>query len=102
MTAEWIPITYRDFYDIPRMFVAQGADGTVLLFDCEFDEQKDDYASTYRIYRLSPAVVIPEHGSWKPIPDQGAFVGEIPVSSVEFDASRRTAINGLVLTHLTI
>ena len=40
----WANIQYRDFYDVPRIFVAD-YQGRLYLFDCPFDEALDDYPS---------------------------------------------------------
>ena len=49
---EWIDIVeYRDFSDVPRIFVIV-VDERTFLFDCPFDEQIDDYPDEYTVYEL--------------------------------------------------
>lgn len=50
----WIPIRYREFYDIPRAFVIENA-GELLLFDCPFDDVADSYGDSYTVIRLDPS-----------------------------------------------
>ena len=51
--SEWIDIhEYRDFYDVPRIFVID-VDGRIILFDCQFVDELDEYSDEYKIYELS-------------------------------------------------
>lgn len=47
----WIPIQYRDFYDIPRIFVMHHL-GDTFVFDCPFDDDADEYPEYYVVRRL--------------------------------------------------
>ena len=51
MTTTWLPIRYRDFYDLPRAVVVEFRD-EMYLFDCLFDREIDEYESTYTVYLL--------------------------------------------------
>ncbi|MBI3437578.1 MAG: hypothetical protein HY054_02795 [Proteobacteria bacterium] len=42
MSSEWLPIRYRDFWDLPRAFSVD-YDGKTYFFDCPFNESIDDY-----------------------------------------------------------
>lgn len=42
VTTHWLPITYRDYYDVPRMLVVR-FEGQAYLFDCPFDVALDEY-----------------------------------------------------------
>jgi len=47
-----IPIKqYRDFWDIPRIFLVEYGN-SLFLFDCEFDEQKEDYGNVFHVYLM--------------------------------------------------
>ena len=46
----WVQISYREFWDVPRMVVAWDQQHTY-LFDCPFDEMLDDYATDYGVLR---------------------------------------------------
>jgi hypothetical protein len=93
----WATIRYRDFYDIPRIFIA-AHDGTQYLFDCRFDDEIDDYSDRYRVYQL-PA--IPEddlEGSWDRLPERAVcLLGAIPVADVKFDPTKRQRIDTAVI-----
>ncbi len=62
---KWLPITYRDFYDVPRAFVV-AARGDWLFFDCPFDAAADEYRSDYAVYVLPGPP--PAEGSWSGVP----------------------------------
>ncbi|MBS1790162.1 MAG: hypothetical protein JST85_20730 [Acidobacteria bacterium] len=90
---EWTPIRYRDFYDLPRIFITS-YNGKNYLFDCPFDDELDDYPESYRVYQL-PALSEEElQGSWEHLPRLAvSLVGVIPVAEVQFDATKRERIN---------
>jgi hypothetical protein len=52
-----LPISYRDFWDLPRIFVVRHQ-GRFLLFDCRFDEVLEDYPDEYRIHILPDDAVV--------------------------------------------
>lgn len=91
-----ISIRYRDFYDVPRAFVVERA-GSLYFFDCPFDERADDYPDRYRVYRLDSALSPSlDKGSWESLANQGQFVGEVLATRVQFDPTRRAAIDDSV------
>lgn len=100
MTGSWLPIDYRDFYDVPRMIVVERG-GQLYLFDAPFDDAADNYADRYAVYRL-PESAREEirSDSWVGLPAAGQRVGDIPVSEVEFDETKRRLINDDVFSRL--
>ena len=44
-------IIYRDFWDVPRIFITRYRDKQY-LFDCSFDEWLEDYPQLYQVYVL--------------------------------------------------
>jgi len=98
MEREWLPIRYREFYDVPRIFVVDAGDAR-LVFDCPFDDELDDYRSAYRVYRLAPDADIPD-GSWIGLTDGAELAGQISVAAVTLDPTRRVAIDSAVLSFL--
>ncbi|HYR12146.1 MAG TPA: hypothetical protein VEQ60_30450 [Longimicrobium sp.] len=99
-TETWIPIRYRDFYDIPRAFVIQRGAET-LLFDCPFDDELDDYPEHYTVIRLEPgAAATLDQSSWHGLAGRGLLLGTVPTRQVRFDPTRRTAVDAAVLAHL--
>ena len=92
MNAQWLPITYRDFYDIPRAFIVE-REGQLYFFDCAFDEGRDDYPDEFHVYTLpSETRERLSAGSWSALAGSGELLGVIPVAQVQFDESRRHAI----------
>lgn len=92
-----LSIRYREFYDVPRIFLVELSRGT-LLFDCQFDDESDEYATTYVVYQV-PAIPVSElEGSWLEIRRFAtARLGTVPVSAVQFDETRRKSIDDAVL-----
>jgi hypothetical protein len=89
-----IPITYGEFYDVPRMIRFQ-LGGEWYFMRSRFDEEKDDYTDFYEVYLL------PFHSEddfksnpnyWADLND--AFrLGQIPITEVGLDATRRSSID---------
>ena len=93
-----LPILYREFYDVPRMFVTE-RDGTTYLFDCPFDEAADDYGDCYSVYTLTDVNADDLAGSWLILPQRGVRLPFcIPVASVVFDPTKRLSVEADVLT----
>jgi len=91
--ATWLPIQYRDFYDIPRAFVVE-REGATYFFDCPFDAALDEYPDLYHVYRLPPSARrIVDAASWVGLENEGTFLADVPVKSVSFDPTRRAAID---------
>ena len=96
----WSAIRYRDFYDVPRIFITTH-NGGLYLFDCPFDEELDDYSDRYQVYQL-PAISEDElQGSWERLPERAASVlGTVPVAQVQFDTTKRNSIDTAVLEEM--
>lgn len=93
----WIPITYREVYDIPRIFLARG-EGHVFLFDCRFDSEKEDYQETYNVYLMPKMGNEDLSGSWEGLSAKAErLLGEVRTSEVSFDPTLREQINTEVL-----
>ncbi len=99
---DWAPIHYRDFYDLPRIFITS-YEGKDYLFDCPFDDELDDYPDSYRVYQL-PALSEEElPGSWEGLPKLAAlYLGEVPVAEVQFDPTKREKIDTVILSDLLV
>jgi hypothetical protein len=95
----WIPIRYRDFYDVPRSFALEWQE-RCLFFDCPFDESADEYGANYFVYRVdgSPAAASDRWPWPTPRRDGQAQIATVPVSAVVFDPTRRRAIRSEVLS----
>ena|ERR1044071_2553103 len=93
-------IQYRDFYDVPRIFLVNHR-GTQYLFDCPFDQDLDDYPDTYRVFVLPADSCSNLSGSWEDLASSAtAYLGKVPVKSVQFDSTRRREIETDVLDEL--
>jgi hypothetical protein len=90
---QYEPIIYRDFYDVPRMFVVRSGDKT-FLFDCQFDEREDEYDTHYSVFLMPPLVETNLAGDWRKLASIAVrLLGKVPVSDVQFDASKRNTVS---------
>jgi hypothetical protein len=97
----WAPIRYREFWDVPRIFLVC-YQGKWFLIDCPFDETSEDFPDSYRAY------IIPEPGeeelagSWDKLHEKALHdLGAVPIARVRFDPSKRREIDTSVLNELT-
>jgi hypothetical protein len=90
----WLPIQYRGFYDVPRMFVTR-ADGKTLLFDCAFDAKADEYSCIYEVYTLDGQTLETAGNikDWRSLRRLGHRTGSVAVKDVTFDETRRKSIS---------
>ena len=85
-------IAYREFYDVPRVFVVTESHHR-LLFDCPFDEQLDEYRDTYEVFTL-PSSFVPPDGSWEQIRGHATGrLGAVPVGILAFDPTLRASVD---------
>jgi hypothetical protein len=96
----WATIRYRDFYDVPRIFIT-ALDGKQYLFDCPFDDELDDYSDRYRVYQLPANLEDELEGSWERLPERAVrLLGVVPVAEVQFDPTKRQRIDTAVIEAL--
>ena len=90
----WLPIKYRDFYDVPRVFVVESGD-RYYLFDSVFDSEADEYSTDYAVYRLSANTGsrIDEIRDWRSLSSEGTPIGAVSVASVIFDNTKRQFVD---------
>jgi N-acyl-L-homoserine lactone synthetase len=94
----WTHIKYREFYDLPRIFLAE-IGNRIFLFDCRFNEEKDEYEQTYKVYLMPQLDEKELAGSWENLPARATtLLGEIPTSEIEFDTTLRQEVNLGVLS----
>jgi hypothetical protein len=97
----WLPIRYREFWDVPRIFLVSYL-GQTYLFDCPFDEAIEDYPDHYRVYSLSPVPDEEMTGSWDLLPNRAIHTyQQVPIREVRFDASKRKEIDAAILGKIT-
>ena len=87
---KWLPMTYREFYDVPRAFTVLTR-GEWLLFNCPFDEVSGDYGTEYLVYALPGPP--PATGSWANLATSTRLRGRFGVSAVTFDSTKRKFVS---------
>ena len=89
----WLPMKYRDFYDVPRAFVAE-REGQLYFFDCPFDTVADDYPEYFTVYLLPNELAMElDTISWESLASRGHEIGRVPAKSVSFDPTKRRLVN---------
>ena len=79
---DWLPITYRGSWDVPRSFVVV-VDGVGHLLWSGFRDDRDEYSDRYRVVVLDPdARPVPSASVWADPPSGGREVGAVPVADV--------------------
>ncbi|HEX8267287.1 MAG TPA: hypothetical protein VF596_17950 [Pyrinomonadaceae bacterium] len=94
-----IPIKqYRDFWDVPRIFLASKND-YLLLFDCKFDEKKEDYDDKYQVLVMPELTDNDLSDSWYHLSEKAVkYLGEIPINKVKFDKTDRQFIESEIVS----
>jgi hypothetical protein len=91
--SKWVAIKYREFYDVPRIFLVEHR-GRLLLFDGLFNEAIDEYPNDYKVYLMSPLRDEDTSGSWLGLRDKAIRpLGTIPVANLRFDSTHRREID---------
>jgi hypothetical protein len=94
------PIRYRGFWDVPRIFLTQYRSQN-FLFDCAFDEELDDYPEAYKVYSMPEIRDDELPKDWSLLLEKTThYFGEVPVSRVQFDATRRASIDMGILDEI--
>ena len=84
---------YRDFYDVPRIFLLD-YDDRYLLFDCCFDSNADEYSTSYEVFVLPKLSEQELSGNWDKLYQKASSrLGKVIVSQVEFDPTHRRLVN---------
>lgn len=95
-----LPIQYRDFWDVPRVFLTH-VEGKNYLFDCPFDDSLEDYPTHYHVYEMPALSKLQLKGSWLNLRNLAiAEIGTVPVQSVHFDPTRRQSIDLAIFNEL--
>ncbi len=97
-----LPILYRDFYGVPRLFLVK-LTGRSFLFDCPFDETLDDYPDSYTVYLVPELSPWSLDRPWESLNELDARkVATVPVAQVHFDSTKRESIDSGVLKDLAL
>jgi len=99
--AEMTSFQYREMFDVPRWITLRYKQ-RLLLLQSAFDENLDDYPSSYSVYVLPDSVEDSlRAASWLFLDSTPmTCIGKIPVSAVVFDPSRRKELNASCLNVL--
>jgi hypothetical protein len=98
--SEMAPITYKGFYDVPLIFIAR-YQGKTYLFDCPFDEELEDDSESYKVYLFPDCKDEDLPRDWTILHERAIrYLGDIPVSNVQFDATRRKQVDASVIDAL--
>ena|SRR5712692_4826587 len=99
--ATWAPIQYREFWDVPRIFIVPFRQRW-FLFDCRFNEATEDFPNHYQVYLLHHLEPGELTGSWDDLHRKAVqFIATVPIEQVHFDASKRREVDVGVLEELT-
>lgn len=75
------------------MFIVE-ADGHTLLFDCPFDDDREDYAREYSVYAMPSLSDADLEGSWGALTGKAIQrLGTVPVAEVAFGPDPRTTVS---------
>ncbi|SRR5260370_3297223 len=94
------PIKYRGFYDVPLIFITRYR-GETYLFDCPFDEEREDDSDSYKVYLLPPLKDEDLPKDWTTLQMRAIrCFGEVPVATVCFDSTRRQSMDPSIIDQL--
>ena len=98
--SRWVPIRYREVWDVPRIFVVSYGNN-LLLFDCPFDEEIEDYQDLYHVYLMPLLTEQDLAGSWGNLAERATeHLADVPISRVHFDPSMRQSVDASLLDEL--
>src|SRR5437870_2205879 len=96
-----VPVRYRDFWDVPRIFIVEH-EGHNYLFSCPVDEATEDFGDQYHVYLLPKLEQSPLRGSWADLPAKAIQrLADVPISRVRWDPTRRKEIDIALLDELS-
>lgn len=94
----WVEFAYREFHDVPRSVVVDSSVGRLLL-ESRFVQELDEYSDSYEAFVLPATTNL--SGSWAELSRSAVrHLGAIRVKDVEFDETRRRALNLASLARL--
>ncbi len=98
--SHWQNIKYHAFWDQPRTFHTLDGEKT-FLFDCQFDEQLDDYPACYNVYLISSLELSDMPALWVRLEQKELhLLGTVKISQSAFDPSHWKQIDLDILNHL--
>jgi hypothetical protein len=111
MEAEFLPIRYGGYWDVPSSFITVYRDDLYYFKRDDFDEDLDDYPRNYKVYRIPD---IKFEDAFAPRGDHpravlirdlvkapgSIFIGEVPTRNVIFDDTNRQFVNAIVFKQI--
>jgi len=99
-----VPFRYVEFYDVPRLITLRYR-GKLLLLQSAFSDTLDEYPNVYSVYELpestEPLLAGLAAGSWRFLEQTVlASIGEISISAVKFDSTKRKTMDLSILDAL--
>lgn len=92
-----VAFRYGDFYDVPRLIILRYK-GKLLLLQSAFSDALDEYPNVYSVYELPESAEPLLSGSWIFLEQMTlTSIGEIPVSAVKFDSTKRKTLDPSIL-----
>lgn len=91
---EWLSVvSYRDFYDVPRLLLVCDNASNYWIFDSKFDESADEYPSEYLVFFAGRAADKASREFEECAKSSLDLVmrdcERLPVQDVKFDATRK-------------
>jgi len=92
---------FGGFYDVPRHLTLRCLDKMFYL-KSEFNEELDDYESTYSVYEIDESVAdSAQSGSWDFRKNtQMTYIGDIQIADVRFDPRKHEELDATCLDAL--
>lgn len=92
--SKWLSVvSYREFYDLPRLLLISDDTSSFWIFDCKFDERADEYPNEYRVFFAGRAAdkALREFEEFAKSSADVAMrdCDRLPIGDVKFDATRK-------------
>ena len=82
-------LAYRDFHDVPRLMHVADSASRQWIFDCPFDDERDDYPLAYRVHAVRADAADALLAWEQHTPEQLPPSSSLPVDRLQFDQTRR-------------
>lgn len=93
----WVPIRYLELWDVPRIFLAEWR-GRTLLFDCQFNEEVEDYPDFYLVFLVPAFTEERLRRPWHDLYEEAEqSLGRMAIADVLFDPTRQKAVDSSIL-----
>jgi hypothetical protein len=98
--SDWRDFKYSGFWDQPRTFYTLDGEQS-FLFDCQFDEQLDDYPESYNVYLIPRPDPSNLPALWIELEQKKLrLLGTVKIPFSAFDPSRRKQVDLDILKQL--